>query len=109
MEHNKNADKKDAVSVITANSKPRSKPTLHILSSGRLSDEVQKVTRTKGRTLRNLRKYALEEIEKKREVNILVDAIEGTESEEMTEMTQECGLVDTHILNDPFSQEEKTR
>ena len=60
------------------------------------------------RTLQDLKKYVKEEIEKKREVVVLIDANESIDSrtEEMNQFIHECGLVDTHLIKDPYDEVE---
>lgn len=48
------------------------------------------------------------------EIVLLMDANEGADSrtKEMTELIYECGLIDTHIIKDPYNEhtlEEKNR
>ena len=59
-------------------------------------------------TLTDLKKYVKKEIEKKREVVLMMDANESLEnrSDEMSALIQECGLVDSHLLDDPYSKVE---
>ena len=60
------------------------------------------------RTLHDLKKCVKGEIEKKREVVVLMDANEAINSrtDEMNELIYECGLVDTHLIKDPYEEVE---
>lgn len=71
--------------------------------------KTEKKVNPRERTLKDLREYMKSEIEKVREVVLLIDANEGAESrtDEMTEFIYEYGLTDTYLLKDPY-QDMKT-
>ena len=70
--------------------------------------KTEKKVDPRERTLQDLKKYVKGEIEKKREVVVLIDANESIDSrtEEMNQFIHECGLVDTHLIKDPYDEVE---
>ena len=70
--------------------------------------KTDKKVEPRERTLHDLKKYVKGEIEKKREVVVLMDANEAIDSrtDEMNELIYECGLVDTHLIKDPYEEVE---
>ena len=73
-----------------------------------LTAKSSKKVNPREKTLTDLKKYVKKEIEKKREVVLMMDANESLEnrSDEMSALIQECGLVDSHLLDDPYSEVE---
>ena len=70
--------------------------------------ESSKKVNPRDKTLVDLKKYVTKEIDPKRKVILMMDANEcaAKRSEEMSALVQGCGLVDSHLLADLYSEVE---
>lgn len=69
---------------------------------------IMKTVDSRDKNLKDLKAYLKEEINKRREIVVLIDANEGAESrtEELTELIHKCVLRGTYLINDPYSEVE---
>ena len=103
--------KGSVISLITAYSVCKTKVNLETNTAysqqwKELTAESSKKVNPRDKTLVDLKKYVTKEIDAKREVILMMDANEcaAKRSEEMSALVQGCGLVDSHLLADHYSE-----